>query len=524
MDEFLFAAFMAFAFLLRCLFFLAASTDDYWHLWKIREARRSGRPFHFNHVPSDAFAPGHHVYAVLHHAVISLFPERHWLWLGKILNIVYDLAGVIVVYALAAHTALADEGRLLGLPAAQWAAILYATSPVLLPITARLTSIGGRVIGNLSGLAYFIGIGWALHGGLLPGCLLAGVGVLVATLASQFGIQAIVLACLPLALLCGSHLPVTVVAATLALGLLVPGLGFWLILRSYWNFYGFYLKTYRLGTTAANRNRLRDFLALFTTPFRNNMEFLDIVFRRLTPVILVMSLPVLAWWAWWLVSSPAALVSALSAVPWGAYFSWICLIMFGLFLLTSFEPLVVFGQAERYMSYCVGFLSILSVAAVSRLGLDPRGLVVLLLVQLSLCFVNLLYTRRHDLARSLQTFHIDRCLREVLDFLEAQEGLRVLAIPTKMSFLLSFGSPSNRHRFYYDHMILPGTDRQYMLDVKRYYGLVRPDLDYFRERYGINTVVLKKNVRKTAAAQGIHYDLDRYRTLFENEEYAVYAL
>ena len=70
--------------------------------------------------------------------------------------------------------------------------LLYATSPKLHPVTARLQAIGGRTLGNLLVLLYFtfFGVGYLLEAPYLylP-CLLFGTLTL---LSSQFGMQVLV--------------------------------------------------------------------------------------------------------------------------------------------------------------------------------------------------------------------------------------------------------------------------------------------------------------------------------------------
>ena len=41
-------------------------------------------------------------------------------------------------------------------------ALLYSTTPVLFPVTARFKAIGARVIGSLIGLLYLCALGYAL--------------------------------------------------------------------------------------------------------------------------------------------------------------------------------------------------------------------------------------------------------------------------------------------------------------------------------------------------------------------------
>ena len=91
------------------------------------------------------------------------------------------------------------------------------------------------------------------------------------------------------------------------------------------------------GTTAVGRNRIRELLLLPIYRFRRPRHFLDIVFRRNTPIILAYSFPSLTVIAWWGLSTPEVLKSTLFADPVSVYAVGIILASAVAFIFTSMK-------------------------------------------------------------------------------------------------------------------------------------------------------------------------------------------
>jgi hypothetical protein len=130
----------------RSLFLLAEGTDQYSHIWLIKKRREFGNLWE-DHVDNSVIE-GYRGYPPLAHYLVSLFPEKLWIAAGRLLNITYDLVSIIIIYYLTDHLFrdVWDIRPTAALDGPTVVSLLYATSPILHPVTARLKAIGGRTL------------------------------------------------------------------------------------------------------------------------------------------------------------------------------------------------------------------------------------------------------------------------------------------------------------------------------------------------------------------------------------------
>ena len=114
--------------------------------------------------------------------------------------------------------------------------------------------------------------------------------------------------------------------------------------------------------------------------------------------------------------------------------------------------------------------------------------------------------------------------KALIDFLQKQENLRILCIPTKISFRIATELDHPDTLFYYNFVTKDIDGFQYMKDDMVAYRFVRPDFSYFRQKYAINTLVVQKSDLAIAQGQGIDYNFEALNKIFENDEYMVYTI
>ncbi len=284
---------LAFGLVFRFLFILGPTTDQDYHLAHARWAKASG----LRHLPvADSVMNAASGYPLLPHLVISFFPRRTWNFVGRLLNILYDLGSIALVYGFSASLFESPERRP-ALPApfsaAGWATLLYSTSPVLFPVTARLKAMGGRTFGHLMTTAYFcvLGAAWRTEDPRLLGLGIPfGVGILIG---SNFATQVLFFFSLVLGLFLWTPAPVVVLAAVFLVAWFCPFLGYRPVFRYTIALYRWYLRSIDKNSPIADRNRLLDHLRLPVTFFRKPALFLRTLFENSSWFIGAYGLPTL---------------------------------------------------------------------------------------------------------------------------------------------------------------------------------------------------------------------------------------
>ncbi len=170
--------------------------------------------------------------------------------------------------------------------------LVYATAPILHPVGARLSAIGGRSLGGLLTFLYFLCFG-AARVFELPlwygACVPLGVATL---LSSQFGLQVLALFSLGLSLYFLSFVPASVFLASVAAGLAVPGLGLRRQLEAKLAHYRWYMTRFP-GRGIDDRNNLAMLVKLPLYLVQEPNKAVTYLFYKLTPFILLYSVPVI---------------------------------------------------------------------------------------------------------------------------------------------------------------------------------------------------------------------------------------
>lgn len=508
----------------RLLFLVTADSDCYSHYWMLHNRKRNKNKW--SDFVQDAVFEGYRGYPSLPHIVVLLFPEKYWLLVGKLLNIVYDILSVIVVYFGAIYLF-----NILGVrnttACINYTVSLFALSPILHPTTARLKALGGRTFGSFVWLlfalvlgAYFVSGSWYILLLTLP------LGWII-ILSSQFAMQNMIFVTLIVSGFYADFIAPLFLLGIFITGYFLPGFEIKHFYIRKLDHYKWYFRNYRKSTTASQRNKIKDIFLYPLYLFIKPKHFIMLTFRKLTYVIAAYSVPVLVVLLYWIVQD----VDSLQLFYENKVVHYLYTIMLAsviIFMLTSIKYLSFLGQAERYFEY-----SIFAIVALFVYYFDASGMVTpqfyysILLVQILVIIINNIFSNFGTFSKSILNNQEDDDFVALLSCLKKINGATILAIPTKWNFKIAAGlRECSKNRYYFDNITrynkIDGL--KYMEDEHIVLHYPRSDFKYFKKTYGITLVVIDKVMQKRALKQGIDYDFDSYESVFENARYALYSI
>jgi hypothetical protein len=528
-----------FASLLRLAFSTAETSDQWVSFWLIGRQRR--RPW-ITYRARDSIVRGTYGYPSLQHFLISRLPPGKWGLAGRLSNIAYDLLTAGCVYWLTwrISSAIDPDRSIAGLSVPAAATILFLTTPALLPTTSRLLAIKGRAMGMMWVAVYFSALQSLIETGAwwcLPVALAAAQLVI---LTSMFAMQVALFFSLFLSMYLPSSLPALVIGASIVLGLALPRIGTRPALLFMWNHKLWYLRNYRKGTTASERNRLRDMLQLPAHLFADLKKFIRLSTSKVTPIIGILSAPLaLALLIIWLVNAP--LRDYVSSRP-DLHFLWgITLASIVMFILTSFPQLSSFGQAERYFEYSAYAFCAVGACLIAPWDSALRDSVFWLFLLGHLAAIGCNFAALHldELWRSEAT--VPPALEEAMGFCEASlNGGRILTVPCKLGFLLSRRlNRDMRPRFFFYHKFIqrPG-DRAFRYYEQDTGGMIeknkvwmeskevfrREPMDLAREYDATHFLIDRRHVAGLTRTWGDDPNRIFGPPIFENSGYLMYAV
>jgi len=509
----------ALCFLLRFAFIITKDSDVYIHLWLIKKYKVMGFGKHsaFKSVFQGKFA-----YPSFPHYIVSLIPDKFQIKAAYLLNILYDCSNILIFY-LIAKAIFANYVVVNMTPSFEphiIATLLFGTSPILLPYTARLKSFGGRTFGNLAGIIYFASLGACFIFDNYYYLILSVFSGILILLSSQFAMQVMVFFSIILAIIYWSAIPILAIGLVFFLGIIAPYLGIRDLLQFKINHYLWYTKNYQRGTGPSERNRLHDLIRYPFFLFSDPKKFYELTFKKLTVVIAAFSLPTLIFLLGFVAKDYDLFMTHLGndIVKYLVAISLASLIVFA---LISFKWLSFLGEAERYFEYSTGAIILLFVIMSSVYGYYNL-LIFMVIFHVCIVIANLMASLKRSIKNAL-LIEEDQNFKELMEFLNAKEQRRVLSIPTKLNFKLSACSHDNL-AFYYQFLTeekIDGFKRQQ--EDEQLYNFIKPDFDYFIQNYQIDTfVVEKKALKKSNIKHKINYSFTNLKLVFENEEYLIY--
>lgn len=432
---------------------------------------------------------------------------------GRLLNITYDCILVLLTWVMAG--AIVSPTSATEVSPAVLAMAAVATSPLLMPINSRVKSMGGRTFGNLFVLGYMLSVWASIQGHFVVGLLGMSLFGMLIVMSSKFALQFIVLTSPVVALLCGSWWPLLGVVCVAVCVLCVPGLGLKDIVSFMWVHTRWYIRNYQTVSSVSYRNRFRDLLNLPRYFRESNGEFWGVLFRRSSYFIALYSFPVV-WVVPFLAPSIPVHGDQVSLLGFGVVVVAAAVVVF---VLTSTRYLLFLGQAERYLEYSLPFAACLFAMAYAEGTISLSLALAVILFQIAMSLANLTYGHYAAVRSVLEP----KVSNEKYSFIQNFNGKNILTVPIKMAFQLSY-EDLGANSYYYRAINVPGEGFAYLERDLAWFEMPRPDLRYFSEKYGIDTVVVDKSFLPRAEGRGVVYPLEDYETLFENNQFLVKSI
>ncbi|MCK4846048.1 MAG: hypothetical protein KAS88_00135 [Deltaproteobacteria bacterium] len=513
---------MAFSFFSRLIFGIGDSTDDYSHLWMVKERNRY-RDLRQHEVVNTPLK-GIRGYPPLAHFLIGFFPRRYWILAGKFLVVLYDCASVLIVFC-SSYFVFRDFWHLEVAPTmgAFITALLYSSTPILFSVESRLKSIGARTLGGLFFTLYIVSFA-AGHlyssAWFYPPCVVL---VLLTFITSQFATQNIIWVSIFLSIITLSFLPLILIASGLMLFLLPIFDGKKILYRKYSHFYHWFIPYLRKNKKNFNfdlygRNSIKDLLLLPYHAIHNPRKAFLTFFHQNSFLIAAYSLPIV-----WVLLYLTVLHKNAPSFPsdWLLNYSfYLMMAALAVFILTSTRHLLFLGEAERYFEYASFPLNLLAVFLIFKFSTSPfQFFLGIFIINVTLvCILFIASNMKIFLSRCFEEKEPD--LSELITFIKEIEKPKIITLPTKFAYTLSL-FVDDEASYYFDNICHSSKGLAYMLDeyLELYYFI--PSFEFFHEKYGIDTFVFSLKYLESSESKGVTYNLKELTEVFGNDTYWV---
>ncbi len=504
-----------FSVLIRTLF-LCPNSSDNWLVWY--NLRNQTRPW-LNHAAYNSCVEGVVASPKLQYYIISRFPEKFQSVAGSLLNIIYDIVVMAVIYGIALSRVEGDESRLIAFVVAA----LYATAPILLPSTARFTGAKARTLSGLLAFAYFLSLAQILLSQNYVFFIVCGIISILSVLASAFAMQAIVFFSLILSFFYMTPAPLLAFVIPVCVAYFIPGVGLKEIVLHKINHYRWYFNSY-VGTAANNRNDFRGLMAEIRGQRRANI-ILYHLFMTQSILIAAYSLPVLFVLLYFSVFD-GTFLQLVSDSPVYTFYAYLIVASSLLFVITSTRYFLFLGEAERYFEYSFPFACLLMVPLVSSGRLSILFCVGLILYQVTVVLCGLFFKYRFEYFKAFESFKPDDEDVELIELLKGLPGdnQKILVIPTKCAFKLATLTPPESGMKYLLYFVTNKVDGfKYMKKAFKHYESLDFDFDFVCSEYGIDTVVVLNDQCKVLPAVTQEF-LAQGAVVGRNERYTLYSM
>ncbi len=507
----------------RILFFTSQGTsDEYSHIWMMKAIKKKNKLFIDN--VEKSIINGYRGYPPFpHFIIVKLFPEKYWKVSGKIINILYDIISIIIFYLITLF--ISHEYKISNLGPLNFedlTTLLFAVSPILHPTTARLLGIGGRTFGNTLSLIYFTLLGFYLIEHQYVFLFICIPLFWLIVISSQFATQVIFFFSFFVSIIYLNPFPMITVIISILFSFIIPRLGIKKLLqRKIDHYYWFFSGMKRLNEVS-KKNSLKDILLLPYYLFTDIKKFIKCIFWSITPLIIMYSIPPVLFLIYWAISDNTIINTFLND-DLLFYLSSLSISTIIIFIITSLKPFLFLGEAERYFEYSVGAIYILFVFYTSMY--NPSIIYWFVIYNIIIILINYIFLNNSkilDITRAKE----DDNYNNLISCLSKIKNMKLISIPTKWNFKIASSINTNDAVFYYDHISnyykIDGL--KYMRDDFAFLYFIKPDIDSFKRKYKVNTLAVKKNDLLYANKLGINYNFNKYKILFENNDYAVYHL
>jgi hypothetical protein len=495
---------------------LCPNSSDNWLVWY--NINNQTKPW-LNHTAYNSLVDGVVASPKLQYYLVSLFPHKYRNAAGNFLNIAYDLVVLAVLYGMARTMVVSADTAFVAL----MVGALYASAPILLPPTARLTGVKARTLGGLIAFLYLIALEQALifgHTGYYAAC--AALAIL-SVLGSAFAMQVIAFFSLCLSVSYLTPAPILAAVIPVAAAYFIPGLGLREIVRHKINHYMWYFDSYA-GTAANGRNDFKGLWRELRGECRYNVVLYHL-FMTQSVLIAIYSLPTLLVLVWFM-ATDGGFVRLVAADPGYAYYALILLASFILFVVTSTRYFRFLGEAERYFEYSLPFACLLMVPLLDTGRLGLAGALGLILYQVAVVFCILFFKYRFEYQKAFMASEPDPEDLDIIERIRALPGehARVLVVPTKYAFRLAALTPRDAGIDYLLYFVTGPIDGwSYMKRAFKHYEALEFDFDFVRAEYGVDTVITV-NDQCGKLPEATREVLERATLAGHNGKYTLYTL
>ena len=466
----------------------------------------------------------------LFHYLISRFPRKYWRLFAVLLNISFDvLSGWIVLVLsflmLSDNKSIADPWTfsILGL-------FIFYSTPLLLPISARLKATNNRTMGLFITTCYFLCLHYSQYYPILYLALF--VFLYLSLIASTFAFQSIVFFTPLVCLIGGSYVQLLFVAIGFILLYFLPFTQVKSIVDFKWQHIKHYNQNLKNSNSTKDRRFLINSFVFLFAP--NGLTKKQRLFLYDAPLlILIYSLPFLLIFVKWIFNDLDWTILQAGKLRDGSLQSF-CIIMgissFILFVLTSIGKGKIFGESERYFEFSLPFLTALFVVLLEfNNPLDFVLVSSLIFFQIGITvFVHFLSI--NNSLPSLFFFRQDPEVEEIVQWLsEHSPSANVATVPIRFGRALSsqqLYSDNVRCKFYYQ-MIAPkgkikeGWDRYRSEVYNKNTFKISPTT--LKERYGVELMIVNNEFLEKRNPQYLGL-LKDYEEVKVSRNFSVYKL
>lgn len=511
--------------LLKFQFCISASSDEWFTYWRLHRSKKSDGNFYVNDSIQKGFAGSPRFY----YKLLSRFKQKNWRLAGDVLNISWDLISIFILYLISKYYVLNELSNYANLKNTDvqidalliFTLISYAFAPLLNPITGRLKGIKARTFSNtlivIVSILIFLIVNFNLYIAILPSAIL---GVVI-ILSSAFGAQYFIFMCISLSAMYLTWSPLVVLAGSFILSYNKITGGYFVI-RHKINHYRWYSSNYK-GTTA-DRNNIREMFNL--KAFIQNPKLLvDQIFYKNTILIVLFNVPVITVVLWFIYSNGYFFTENLVL----QYLTKLVLTGTLAFVLTSLHKFLFLGQAERYFEFIlfpVYLLFHFIVFIEFENSFYLHSLIILWNITATLINKNKVepFSRLHRYSDVKQENDENRFqrIREVLD---TTKNLSILTVPFKLSFRLSsYLYEPEKWKWYYlfiSDQEIDGFD--YMLNDTLIYDYPDKDINFYEDKYSINTIVKINNEKSQTYISRDELLKNDYSEVYSDNEFTIYT-
>ncbi len=432
----------------------------------------------------------------LFHYLVSRFPKKLWRFTAVFLNIFFDILTGWIVFGMTIY--LIYDGKN-AVDMSLLSMIVFYTSPLLLPVTARLKATNNRTMGLFFATCFFIAFYLSLDNPYYYIALILFAYLCI--IGSTFALQAI-LFFTPLLCLClGNFVPLAILIVSIAVLWFLPFTGVKGILIFKWKHILMYNRNLKTSNSTKSRKLLINTLLLFFAPngltkklrlflydapltiLLYSVPFIPILF------VLVFKHPYVTSFSFYLFKIEAV----------GYCFAMLCCAC-TLFFITSVGKGKIFGESERYFEFALPFLVAFFVAFSSEVYENIFIVFAIVFAQIGITVLIHFLSMNHAIP-SILYFKQNKEVDEIVDWLSKNTPqAKIATIPIRFGRALSsqqLYTENVRCKFYYqmimDQSNLKDGFREFENEVYKK-SLLNISPSELHLKYGIDLMIVKDDL------------------------------